>query len=76
MLTFEVLYPDHQLLFEVDHSSNHLKTKPDGLSVTGNIFRHKTNTTFHSNNRFKLGLGRQTEKHAVLCADCKVCGHQ
>lgn len=29
----EVLYPQMQLVFEVDHSSNHLKGKEDGLDV-------------------------------------------
>ncbi|KAJ1448442.1 hypothetical protein M885DRAFT_574313 [Pelagophyceae sp. CCMP2097] len=33
---FEHVFPDHELLLEVDHSSGHGKTKPDGLSV-GNM---------------------------------------
>lgn len=30
---FEVVFPDHELLLEVDWSSGHGRTKPDGLSV-------------------------------------------
>src|SRR4051794_30211769 len=33
MITFETIHPRHQLAFEVDHSSGHLKHKPDGLST-------------------------------------------
>jgi hypothetical protein len=38
MDVLEILYPDMQILLEVDHSSGHLKEQPDGSKYPHFVF--------------------------------------
>ena len=57
MDTVEALYGDMQIAFEVDHSSNHLKKKEDGLDVG-------------AMNLYYGGKQRTCMRNTIVTADC------